>query len=158
MSCSLSSIERSAAHLPVMPCLVFLLQLLIISAFLLCEVVLQTNMLSYPYKWVLHQVLPDIYPEDADVRAHPYFASGLLFVSVATVVLFFASGMYSEKISYANRCVLVLVSTFLLARNASLRSAVIVPSSTTSPELCPIIYVGLHALRASYLHTGETER
>ncbi|KAI0717811.1 hypothetical protein C8T65DRAFT_827875 [Cerioporus squamosus] len=83
----------------------FLLQLLIISAFLLCEVVLQTNMLSYPYKWVLHQVLPDIYPEDADVRVHPYFASGLLFVSVTTLVLFFASGMYSEKISYANRYV-----------------------------------------------------
>ncbi|TFK84658.1 hypothetical protein K466DRAFT_588748 [Polyporus arcularius HHB13444] len=83
----------------------FLVQLLVISAFLLCEVVLQTNMLSYPYKWFLHQLLPDIYPEDADVTVHPYFASGLLFVSVTTLVLFFASGMYSEKISYANRYV-----------------------------------------------------
>ena len=101
---------------------VFLLQLLIIIAFLLCEVVLQTNLLSYPYKWVLHQVLPDIYPEDADVRVHPYFASGLLFVSVTTLVLFFASGMYAEKIDYANRCVLFTssapVALSQLARNA----------------------------------------
>ncbi len=84
---------------------VFLLQLLFIIAFLLCEVVLQTNLLGAPYKWILHQVLPDVYPEDADVRVHPYFASGLLFVSFTTLVLFFASGMYSEKIAYANRCV-----------------------------------------------------
>jgi hypothetical protein len=27
----------------------------------------------------------------------------LLFVSVTTLVLFFASGMYSEKIAYANQ-------------------------------------------------------
>ena len=83
--------------------LVFLLQLLLIIAFLLCEVLLQTNMLGIPYKWVLHQVLPELYPEDAVVRVHPYFASGLLFVSVTTLVLFFASGMYSEKIGYANK-------------------------------------------------------
>ncbi|KAI0686583.1 hypothetical protein C8Q76DRAFT_761539 [Earliella scabrosa] len=83
----------------------FLLQLLLIIAFLLCEVLLQTNMLGIPYKWILHQVLPELYPEDAVVRVHPYFASGLLFVSVTTLVLFFASGMYSEKIGYANRYV-----------------------------------------------------
>ncbi|TBU21902.1 hypothetical protein BD311DRAFT_782654 [Dichomitus squalens] len=83
----------------------FLGQLLLIIGFLLCEVLLQTNWLGVPYKWVLHQVLPDIYPEDADVRVHPYFASGLLFVSVTTLVLFFASGMYSEKIGYANKYV-----------------------------------------------------
>ena len=89
-----------------MPCAVFLLQLLLIIAFLLCEVLLQTNLLGVPWKWFLHRVLPEIYPEDADVRVHPYFASGLLFVSVTTLVLFFASGMYAEKIGYANRCVL----------------------------------------------------
>ncbi|PIL29381.1 hypothetical protein GSI_09433 [Ganoderma sinense ZZ0214-1] len=83
----------------------FLSQLLLIIGFLLCEVLLQTNWLGVPYKWVLHQTLPEIYPGDADVRVHPYFASGLLFVSVTTLVLFFASGMYSEKIGYANKYV-----------------------------------------------------
>ncbi|KAI1790032.1 hypothetical protein LXA43DRAFT_1095753 [Ganoderma leucocontextum] len=83
----------------------FLLQLLLIIGFLLSEVLLQTNWLGVPYNWVLHQVLPEIYPDNADVRVHPYFASGLLFVSVTTLVLFFASGMYSEKIGYANKYV-----------------------------------------------------
>ncbi|KAJ3837219.1 hypothetical protein F5878DRAFT_622986 [Lentinula raphanica] len=36
---------------------------------------------------------------------HPYLTTGLLFVSVTTLVLFFASGMYSEKIAYANKYV-----------------------------------------------------
>ncbi|KAH9886313.1 hypothetical protein C8Q73DRAFT_658621 [Cubamyces lactineus] len=83
----------------------FLLQLLLIIAFLLAEVLLNTNFLGVPYKWVLHQLLPDIYTERSEVRVHPYFASGLLFVSVTTLVLFFASGMYSEKIGYANKYV-----------------------------------------------------
>ncbi|KAI0364117.1 hypothetical protein BV20DRAFT_1061219 [Pilatotrama ljubarskyi] len=87
----------------------FLLQLLLIIAFLLCEVLLQTNFLGVPYKWVLQQVLPDIYTEDTEVRVHPYFASGLLFVSVTTLVLFFASGMYSEKIGYANKYVFLAI-------------------------------------------------
>ena len=45
-------------------------------------------------------------PEEiAEVHVHPYFTLGLLSVSVTTLVLFFASGMYSEKIAYANRSV-----------------------------------------------------
>ncbi|KAI0672571.1 hypothetical protein C8Q78DRAFT_1188679 [Trametes maxima] len=83
----------------------FLFQLLIIILFLLCEVWLQTNLLGIPCKWVLHQVLPEIYTSDTDVRVPPYFTSGLLFVSVTTLVLFFASGMYKEKIAYANKYV-----------------------------------------------------
>jgi hypothetical protein len=39
----------------------------------------------------------------------PYFASALLFVSVTTLVLFFASGMYSEKIAYANQSVPIII-------------------------------------------------
>ncbi|KAH9848010.1 hypothetical protein C2E23DRAFT_878857 [Lenzites betulinus] len=87
----------------------FLLQLLIIIAFLLCEVVLQTNLLGIPYTWLLRRALPELYPAHGGqagvVRVHPYFASGLLFVAVTTLVLFFASGMYSEKIGYANKYV-----------------------------------------------------
>ncbi|KAF8740043.1 hypothetical protein AX14_008955 [Amanita brunnescens Koide BX004] len=35
----------------------------------------------------------------------PYIASGFLFVAITTLVLFFASGMYTEKIAYANKYV-----------------------------------------------------
>lgn len=76
---------------------------MIIIAFLLSEVLLQTNFLAIPYKFVLNKALPDVYTQNTPVQVHPYFASGLLFVSVTTLVLFFASGMYSEKIGYANR-------------------------------------------------------
>lgn len=83
----------------------FLAQLLAIIAFLLCEVLLQTDYLSVPYRYALRATLPDVYRDAAAVRIHPFFASGLLFVAVTTLVLFFASGTYSEKIGYANRYV-----------------------------------------------------
>lgn len=81
---------------------------MLIIAFLLTEVLLppQTSILSIPYKMALERLLPDIYTPDVPVTLHPYFASGLLLVSVTTLVLFFASGMYSEKIAYANKYVL----------------------------------------------------
>jgi Spo7-like protein len=90
---------------------VFLFQLLLLIAFLLSEVLLQTTFLAIPYRFVLLRALPEIYGEKeklAAMKLHPYFASGLLFVSVTTLVLFFASGMYSEKIAYANQCVVII--------------------------------------------------
>lgn len=86
---------------------VFLLQLLVIIVFLLCEVFLppQNSLLAIPYKVLLQRLLPELYTDETQVSVHPYFASGLLFVSVTTLVLFFASGMYSEKIAYANKYV-----------------------------------------------------
>ncbi|KAI0088385.1 hypothetical protein BDY19DRAFT_891474 [Irpex rosettiformis] len=83
----------------------FLCQLLLIIAFLLSEVLLQTNFLSIPYSWLLQWMLPDIYGPQAEVRVHRYFALGLLCVSMTTLALFFLSGMYSEKIGYANKYV-----------------------------------------------------
>lgn len=85
--------------------IVFLAQLLLAIGFLLSEVLLQTSFLVIPYKFVLQRALPEIYTDDSKVELHPYFASGLLFVSVTTLALFFASGMYSEKIAYANQFV-----------------------------------------------------
>jgi len=85
----------------------FLAQLMLIILFLLSEVVLQTNLLAIPYRFALMRLLPDVYTDETPIRVHPYFASGLLFVSVTTLVLFFASGMYSEKIGYANRYVVL---------------------------------------------------
>ncbi len=86
---------------------VFLAQLLFIIALLLIEVLLPpgSSILTEPYKAFLVWLLPGVYSQDIDVTLHPYFTTGLLFVSVTTLVLFFASGMYSEKIAYANKYV-----------------------------------------------------
>jgi hypothetical protein len=83
--------------------LVFLFHLLIAIAFLLSEVLLQTSFLDIPYTNLLRKVLPDVYGGAENLKPHPYFASGLLFVLVTALLLFFASGMYAEKIAYANR-------------------------------------------------------
>jgi hypothetical protein len=73
--------------------------------FLLCEARLHTSFLSIPYQYLLRHAFPNAYGPDVEVRLHPYVASGLLFVSVTTLLLFFATGLYSEKIGYANRYV-----------------------------------------------------
>ncbi len=83
---------------------VFLAQLIIVIIFLLCEVLLNTSFLSVPYQYFLRRAVPSVYGPDAEVHLPPYVASGLLFVSVTTLLLFFATGLYSEKIGYANRC------------------------------------------------------
>lgn len=82
------------------PFVVFLLHLLLVIAFLLSEVFLQTNFLALPYQFVLWHFVGWDQPA---LKVHPYIPSGLLLVSVTTLVLFFASGMYSEKIGYANQ-------------------------------------------------------
>lgn len=62
------------------------------------------NLLDMPYRLVLRTILPQQNTVAIEeLHVHPYVASGLLFVAVTTLVLFFASGMYSEKIAYANR-------------------------------------------------------
>jgi len=84
---------------------VFLVQLLAAICFLLSETFLQTSFMALSYKFVLRKSLPHAYSEDFDVQLHPYFAKGLLLVAVTTLILFFASGLYEEKIGYANRYV-----------------------------------------------------
>jgi hypothetical protein len=83
----------------------FLAQLIFDIIFLLCEVLLDTSFLSAPYQYFLRLALPSVYGPDVEVHLPPYVASGLLFVSVTTLLLFFATGLYSEKIGYANRYV-----------------------------------------------------
>lgn len=86
---------------------VFLFQLLVVIAFLLYEVILppETSLLSLPYRMFLERLFPEVYEANPNVTLHPYIGSGLLFVSVTTLVLVFASGMYAEKIAYANKYV-----------------------------------------------------
>ncbi|RXW21450.1 hypothetical protein EST38_g4407 [Candolleomyces aberdarensis] len=84
----------------------FLCQLLLVIAVLLWEALLppEASILVIPYRLLLQRILPAV---DSDVRLPPYIPSGLLFVSVTTLLLFFASGMYSEKIAYANKYVVL---------------------------------------------------
>lgn len=79
----------------------FLAQLLLVISLLLSDVLLDTSFLTLPLNLLLGRVWPDRPP----IIAHPYLTSGLLFIAVTTLVLFFASGIYSEKIGYANRYV-----------------------------------------------------
>lgn len=96
--------HRSSRRIPELTTqAVFLLHLVLVIAFLLSEVLLQTSFLDVPYTYLLRRILPDVYGSVISVKPHPYFASGLLFVAITTLLLFFASGMYSEKIAYANR-------------------------------------------------------
>ncbi|KAI0340317.1 hypothetical protein BDW22DRAFT_1360251 [Trametopsis cervina] len=125
----------------------FLTQLLLIIAFLLSEVLLQTDFLSIPYAWLLRRILPDIYGPRVKVHVHPYFALGLLCVSVTTLALFFLSGLYSEKIGYANKYVphanraLRNFNMYLNVRQLPLRSKIpfnifgfLFPRSSPSPS------------------------
>jgi hypothetical protein len=92
-----------ARPIDISPRVVFLVQLIFAIIFLLCEVLLDTSFLSVSYQYLLRRALPNVYRPDVEVRLHPYVASGLLFVFVTTSLLFFATGLYSEKIGYANR-------------------------------------------------------
>lgn len=107
---------------------VFLFQLLALISFLICEVFLQLNLLDLPLRFVLRRTIPTPYsPEEmAEVHVHRYFTLGLLSVSVTTLVLFFASGMYSEKIAYANRSVSFPIpcSLWITCRDADERTRV----------------------------------
>jgi len=91
----------------------FLAQLLIVIAILLSDVLLYTSFLALPLNFLLSHVWPDRPP----AQLHPYFTSGLLFIAVTTLVLFYASGLYAEKIGYANRFVHHLSPRFYLFKS-----------------------------------------
>ncbi|KAA1471965.1 hypothetical protein DENSPDRAFT_148486 [Dentipellis sp. KUC8613] len=109
---------------------IFMFQLIAVIIFLLCEVTLQTSFLSVPYRVLLRHTLPELYGPETDVRLHPYVAFGLLLVSVTTLVLFFASGMYSEKIGYANR--------YVTHANRSLRTFNMYLNTRKAPRSFPL--------------------
>ncbi|KAG7451502.1 uncharacterized protein BT62DRAFT_991041 [Guyanagaster necrorhizus] len=87
----------------------FLLQLLLSTLFLLIEIVLppESSLLLNPYRAIhasLFSSRPDFRPP-VEIPFYPYLPTTLLLISLTTLVLFFASGMYSEKIAYANKYV-----------------------------------------------------
>ncbi|KAF8581820.1 hypothetical protein K439DRAFT_1392382, partial [Ramaria rubella] len=79
----------------------FLAQLLLVIVILLSDVLFNTSFLVLPLNFLLSRVWPDRPP----ILPHPYVTWGLLFIAVTTLVLFYASGLYAEKVGYANRYV-----------------------------------------------------
>lgn len=80
-------------------CPVFLVQLLLLIIILLSDVLLYTSFFAMPLNFALRYFAPEYGP----IIPHPYVISAFLLISITTLVLFFASGMYNEKIGYANR-------------------------------------------------------
>ncbi|CAE6469117.1 hypothetical protein ACGC1H_006242 [Rhizoctonia solani] len=99
----------------------FLAQLVIVILVLTSDVVLNTSFVASPMNlvapyfdnrvrvpllvWWFDQPEQKILRVSTPLQLHPYIIPGLWLVSVTTLILFFASGLYSEKISYANRYV-----------------------------------------------------
>ncbi|EUC60572.1 Spo7 domain protein [Rhizoctonia solani AG-3 Rhs1AP] len=99
----------------------FLVQLVLVILVLTSDVVLNTSFVASPMNlvapcfdnrvripllmWWFDQPEQTILRVSTPLELHPYIIPGLWLVSVTTLILFFASGLYSEKISYANRYV-----------------------------------------------------
>ena len=80
---------------------VFLAQLLLVIAILMSDVFLHTSFLAFPLNCLVRHAWPD----RPAIVPHSYLTFGLLLIAVTTLVLFYASGIYAEKIGYANRSV-----------------------------------------------------
>ncbi|KAF8911383.1 hypothetical protein CPB85DRAFT_1156587, partial [Mucidula mucida] len=82
----------------------FLVHLLLMTLLLLTEILLprESSLLLIPYRLLLLRFIPSTDPPQS---LPPILPTTLLFVCVVTLILFFASGMYSEKIGYANKYV-----------------------------------------------------
>ncbi|KAH7337804.1 hypothetical protein B0J17DRAFT_664293 [Rhizoctonia solani] len=99
----------------------FLVHLVLVILVLTSDVVLNTSFVASPINfvipyfedrvrvpllmWWFDQSESEISRIATPLHLHPYIIPGLWLVSVTTLILFFASGLYSEKISYANRYV-----------------------------------------------------
>ncbi|KDQ11167.1 hypothetical protein BOTBODRAFT_114838 [Botryobasidium botryosum FD-172 SS1] len=86
---------------------VFLTNLVLVIIVLSSDFVLNTSFLSLPFKLILKHLPPTVVPPSLHENfvLHPYVTPGILLVAVTTLVLFYASGLYAEKIGYANRYV-----------------------------------------------------
>ncbi|KZS96779.1 hypothetical protein SISNIDRAFT_482573 [Sistotremastrum niveocremeum HHB9708] len=65
------------------------------------DVWLDTDLVTLLPNLALHKAWRD----DIRITLHRYIAWGMLMVALTTLVLFFASGTYAEKVQYANRYV-----------------------------------------------------
>lgn len=81
---------------------VFLAKLLIILVISALDFLFDTRLLISPLNAFLRYIPPPNGP-CKPVTPHPYLAPGTLLIAGTTLFLFYASGMYSEKIALANK-------------------------------------------------------
>jgi len=83
------------------------MNLVLVIIVLSSDFILNTSFLSSPFKLILKHLPPSVVTPSfhEDFVLHPYVTPGILLVAVTTLVLFYASGLYAEKIGYANRYV-----------------------------------------------------
>jgi hypothetical protein len=82
---------------------VLLLQLVFCITILASDVLLSTDFLAWPINYLV-QHMP-IFTGAQDIVLSPYVRQSAFGIAVITLFLFYASGLYAEKIGYANRCV-----------------------------------------------------
>jgi hypothetical protein len=79
--------------------LVYLLLLVLLTVILASDSLLETAFFLWPANIFLNRFWND----QLYIAPHPYFLHGTFFVLGVTLFLFFASGLYNEKITYANK-------------------------------------------------------
>lgn len=79
--------------------LVYLLLLVISTVILASDSLLETTL----FLWPVNTLLKRFWDDQIYITPHPYVLHGAFFVLGVTLFLFFASGLYSEKITYANK-------------------------------------------------------
>lgn len=82
---------------------VLLLQLVFCIMILASDVLLSTDFFTWPINY-LTQHIP-IFTREQHIVLSPYVRQSTFCIAVITLFLFYASGLYAEKIGYANRCV-----------------------------------------------------
>jgi len=79
--------------------LVYLLLLVLSTIILASDSLLETTF----FLWPVNAFLERFWGDQVYITPHPYVLHGAFFVLGMTLFLFFASGLYSEKITYANK-------------------------------------------------------
>jgi hypothetical protein len=64
---------------------------------------LSTDFLAWPANHLIHHI--PIFATQQDIVVPPYVRQSAFCIAVITLFLFYASGLYAEKIGYAHRCV-----------------------------------------------------
>jgi hypothetical protein len=79
--------------------LVYLLLLVLSTVTLASDSLLETTF----FLWPVNAMLKRFWDDQIYIIPHPYLLHGTFFVLGVTLCLFFASGLYGEKITYANK-------------------------------------------------------
>jgi len=95
-------------HLHCLCTLVYLLSLVLSTVILASDSLLETTF----FLWPVNTLLKRFWDDQIFITPHPYVLHGVFFVLGVTLFLFFASGLYSEKITYANKYVSSTSLTF----------------------------------------------